>query len=194
MDIWAEIEGFEAPYKLTAIDYSASYELHQRFHFRAIRSIHRVPSNGYCIVERATRLKSEFLSLPGPEIARLKKERDDMFVQVEIPSITFSGDTQIEFVLENEIVRKSKILFLECTYITDDRPVARAREWGHIHLEEIVANAEAFRDVERLFLIHFSPRYAPDVVRRRLKERLPEWLWEKTEPCIGPPPQRRNRR
>ena len=152
--------------------------------FKAIRSVHRVPSNGYVILEKAVKLKAEFLDLPGTEIARLKQERDDLFYESETPMVTFSGDTQIEFVLENEIVRRSKVLFLECTYISDDRPVERAREWGHIHLDEIVANAEAFRETEKLYLIHFSPRYRPDDIRAALKAKLPEWLYEKTTPFI----------
>ena len=193
MKVWAEIEGFEAPYVLTPVDYGTTYPLSGKFFVRAIRTVHRVPSNGYAILEQSTRLKAEFRSLPGPEIARLKKERDDLFYEVEIPTVTFSGDTQIEFVLENELVRKSKILFLECTYVADDRPVERARTWGHTHLFEIAANAEAFRDVERLFLIHFSPRYRPEQVREAIRKHLPEWLAERTVPCIpGESPHRRH--
>ena len=84
--------------------------------------------------------------------------------------------------LENEIVRRSKVLFLECTFICEERPVERARRWGHIHLDEIVANAEAFREVEQLYLIHFSPRYRHQQVHATLKQKLPAWLHEKTVP------------
>ncbi len=184
MEVWAEVEGFQAAYQLTALDYEATYSLGGRYAFRGLRTVHRVPSNGYVILEHAVRLRDEFRSLPGPEIARLKKERNDLFYDVEIPTITFSGDTQIEFVLENEIVRKSKVLFLECTYVADDRPVERARKWGHIHLFEIAENAEAFREVERLFLIHFSPRYSPERIREAIQTHLPDWLAERTVPWL----------
>ncbi len=182
--LWFEIEDFEATYNVHALDYDREYDLSGTLKFRAVRSVHRVPSNGYSIFERTRKLKPEFLNLPGPEIARLKKERDDMFYDAVVPHITFSGDTQIEFLLENEIVRQSKILFLECTFIDDKRPVERARQWGHIHLDEIVANAEALRDVERLYLIHFSPRYRRDFIDETLKKKMPDWLYEKTVPFL----------
>ena len=107
-----------------------------------------------------------------------------MFYESTLPHITFSGDTQIEFVLENEIVRRSRALFLECTYVSEDRPVERARKWGHTHLFEIAEHAEAFRDVEQLFLIHFSPRYRRREIEEALDKHLPDWLRAKTTPFI----------
>ncbi|MCB1323209.1 MAG: MBL fold metallo-hydrolase [Leptospiraceae bacterium] len=180
MRLWSEIEQYEMQYNLQPIDYNRFYELQGNMGFRAIRSIHRVPSNGYCIIQRTKKLKAEFLGLPGHEIQRLKLERDDLFYEAEIPMITFSGDTQIEFVLENELVRSSRVLFMECTYICDRRPTERARRWGHTHLDEIVSNADAFADVEHLFLIHFSTRYKRETILKTLKERLPDWLHERT--------------
>ena len=182
--IWAEIEGFEAAYNLVPVDYESLYQLQGNVYFRPIRSIHRVPSNGYTILEKNQKLKPEFQDLPGHEIAALKTQRNDLFYEHQNPIITFSGDTQIEFILENELVRRSKILFLECTYVDEKRPVERARKWGHIHLFEIAANADAFKDVERLFLIHFSPRYKQEIIVQQIKSVLPPWLAEKTTPFL----------
>lgn len=180
MKLWSKIEDYNIEYNIHPLEYDRLYELQNNYYFQPVRSVHRVPSNGYTIIEKTRRLKPEFRELPGPEIARLKKERDDMFVEHHLPLITFSGDTQIEFVLENEIVRQSKVLFLECTFLDDARPVERARQWGHIHLDEIVANAECFRETEQLFLIHFSPRYRREVILDLIKAKLPDWLYERT--------------
>ncbi len=184
LKLWAEIEDFETKYFLHPLDYGRYYPLTKTTWFRPFRSVHRIPSNGYTIFDKVTKLKAEFLNLPGQEIARLKKERDDLFQEVYNPLVTFSGDTQIEFVLYNETVRQSKILFLECTYVDEKRGVERARQWGHTHLFEIAEHAESFRDVGHLVLIHFSPRYRPHEVQRALKEKLPAWLYEKTTPFI----------
>lgn len=191
MKLWSKIEDYDIQYDLKGVEYDRLYELQNNFYFQALRSVHRVPSNGYVIIEKTRRLKEEFRELPGPEIARLKQERDDMFHEHHLPVVTFSGDTQIEFVTDNEIVRRSKILFLECTFIDDARPIARARQWGHIHLDEIVANAEAFREVEKLYLIHFSPRYRQETILETLKAKLPEWLYERTTPYLTDRPRRR---
>lgn len=184
MKLWGDIEDYHSQFHLHAVDYSRHYPLKGNQFFRAIRSSHRVPSNGYSIVEKVLKLKPEHLNLPGKEIARRKATGENLFNETYQPIITFSGDTTIEFVTENEIVQKSRILFLECTYICEKRQTARAREWGHIHLDEIVANAEAFREVEKLFLIHFSPRYGRREVEETLKRKLPDWLYARTTPFL----------
>jgi ribonuclease Z len=184
LQLWCDIEGYQSDYNLHPVEYDRVYPLSGNFGFQAVRSFHRIPSNGYVVVEKTTKLKEEFLSLKGPEIARLKQERNDLFYESFTPHVAFSGDTTIEFVLEREIIRKTKILFFECTYICEKRPKERAREWGHTHLDEIAHNAEAFRDVEHLFLIHFSPRYRRDQINETLKRKLPDWLYEKTTPFL----------
>lgn len=184
LQLWCEIEGYQTSYELKPVSYTELIGLQGNYHIQAVRSNHRVPSNGYSIVEKTTRLKDEFKSLPGHEIAKLKKERDDMFYESVNPVITFSGDTTIEFVTENEIVQNSQILFLECTYIDEKRPVERARKWGHTHLFEIRDHADKFKNIERLFLIHFSPRYRYDAIRKAIDKILPEWLARKTVPFI----------
>lgn len=177
--IWCEVEGYQMEYDLQGVQYDTIYPLFGNYHMKAIRSVHRVPSNGYTILERVRKLLPEFASMPGPEIAE-KKKTMNLFHEVYSPVITFSGDTQIEFVLENEDVRNSKVLFLECTYVDEARPVERARKWGHTHLFEIAENAEAFRNVENLVLIHFSPRYSRDKILDALRRHLPEELHART--------------
>lgn len=182
--IWSEIEHFEIACNIVGVDYDTLYPLKGEFYFRPIRSIHRVPSNGYCIIEKKQKLKNEYINLPGHKIAEKKNQGEDLFYSMEAPIVTFSGDTKIEFVLENEMARNSKVLFLECTYIDEKRPVERARQWGHVHLFEIRDHAEAFRNIEKLFLIHFSPRYRASAIKEAIREVLPDWLADKTVPFL----------
>lgn len=91
----------------------------------------------------------------------------------EIPVVSFSGDTKIEYVLEHEDVANSSILFIECTYIDQERNVAQAREWGHIHLDEILENLSSFRN-EKIVLIHFSKRYSVSYIREVLDKKIPK--------------------
>ncbi len=184
LKLWQKIENYKSEYTLTPIDYNTLYPLQGNYFFKAIRSIHRVPSNGYVIIEKKHKLKEEYKHLPGYKIAELKKINPNIIETRYDPIITFSGDTQIEFVIENQIVQNSKILFLECTYICDKRPVERARKWGHIHLDEIVHYSEYFRNIQKLYLIHFSPRYKKKEIRNILKSKLPDWLFKKTTPFL----------
>ena len=185
LDLWCEIEDYQTKYNLHSVDYENYYPLQGNYYFKGLPSIHRVASNGYIIFEKTRKLKQEFQRLSGKEIAQLKKERDDLFYENYLPLIVFSGDTQIEFVLKHECVRSARVLFLECTYIDEARTVEQTRHWGHLHLDEIVKHAEAFRDIQQLFLIHFSPRYAPEKISKTLKEKLPDWLSQKTIPFLS---------
>jgi ribonuclease Z len=184
LSLWSEIEQFDLKYSLIGVDIGKIYPLHGNYHFRAIKTVHRVASNAYTILEKSIKLKGEFANLPGHRIAEMKRRGDDLFFESHNPIVTFSGDTCIEFVLENEEARKSKILFMECTYVDEKRAIERARNWGHTHLFEIAENAEAFRNVERLFLIHFSPRYTPAAIHEAINRHLPAWLSSKTTPFL----------
>jgi ribonuclease Z len=62
---------------------------------------------------------------------------------------------------------------------------AHARDGGHVHLDDIVAHADLFEN-EVLVLTHFSRRYEPDVIERRVREALPEHLSKRTVLLLHP--------
>ncbi|MCB1172120.1 MAG: MBL fold metallo-hydrolase [Leptospiraceae bacterium] len=179
LKLWHQIEGFETKYRLTGVSAGDHFQLKGNTWITAVPSFHRVPSNGYLVYEKTAKLRPEFAHLSGPEIARLKQEQDLFYTQ-DKALIAFSGDTTIEFVINNPAVQQARILFLECTYVCDKRPVDRARQWGHTHLHEIAAHADLFRSVERLFLIHFSARYRRGEIEAALQRELPDWLHART--------------
>jgi len=62
---------------------------------------------------------------------------------------------------------------LECSFLLpEDRE--RAREYAHIHVDDLVERAALFRN-EAVVLTHFSQRYRPDEIRDALRA-LPEPL------------------
>jgi len=187
LNLWGEIEGFQNRFHITGTEDGRLYPLQSNYYFKSLRSIHRIPSSAYIVVEKTKKLKEEYRNLPGHEIA-VMKSNPDIFYESENPLVVFSGDTKIELIIENPEIQKAKILFLECTYIDDKRPVERARKWGHIHLDEIIANAEIFRNIEKLFLIHFSPRYSNEEIKAALKSKMPDWLHKKTTPFYAARP------
>ncbi len=179
LKLWQEIENFEYPVKIEPLAWHERVEIRKDHFVQALPSYHRVPSQGYVLLHKVTKLKEDYVGLPGREIQRLKKEKE-IFETKELPQFCFSGDSTIEFVLNNELAANSRVLFLECTYIDDKRPVERARKWGHIHLDEIIANASAFNN-EKLVLVHFSRRYGPRAIREILAEKLPDSLKDRVE-------------
>ena len=183
---YAKIEQYEMKYQLHPLKIHEQFLLENNYFCEAIEAYHRIPAYGYIIFEKRNKLNPKFINLKPQKLREIKKNPDskeyrETFFEQMVPYITYSGDTKIEFVTKNKVVQKSKILFLECTFINSVRTIEQARYWGHIHLDEIVQKAELFRSIERLFLIHISPRYSKGEIARCLKNTLPSWLYEKTQ-------------
>jgi ribonuclease Z len=177
LDLYSELEDFEYKYSLFPVKPGDRFTLNKNHFCIPHKSFHRVPSQGYTVYETRTKLKAEFRDL-SPEEIKIKKETQEITEKVDTPVLSFSGDSKIEYVLENPDVRKAKILFLECTYLDETRDVARAREWGHIHLQEIAEHSSVFEN-ERLVLIHFSQRYSFGEIRDLITKTLPKGLLDR---------------
>ncbi len=177
LHLWQKIEGFEYPIALKGLIPGDEVTIRKDLYVRALKSSHRVPCRGYALIRKSRKLKDEFLNTGGREIKRMKDRGDAIFEDRDIPIFAFSGDTTIEFLADNEVAREATVLFIECTYIDDKRPVARAREWGHIHLDEIIANAHLFKN-EKIVLTHFSKRYNRRFILQVLNKKVsdPEFL------------------
>lgn len=171
LHLWQKIEGFEYPIALKGLIPGDEITVRKDLYVRALVSHHRVPCRGYALVRKSRKLKDEYLNISGREIKRMKDRGDAIFEDRDIPIFAFSGDTTIEFLQENQAAREATVLFIECTYIDDKRPVARAREWGHIHLDEIIANAHLFKN-EKIVLTHFSKRYNRRFILQVLNKKI----------------------
>lgn len=177
---WHEIEGFQYEIKINAIKPGEYINIKNEYFVTPLKSYHRVPCQGYALLRRSKKLLPQYLNLKGEKIKELKESGLNIFEERDIPLFAFSGDSTIEFIQENQLARRAQVLFIECTYIDEKRPVAKAREWGHIHLDEIIKNADLFEN-ERIVLTHFSKRYSPNMIRNTLKTKLPKSLQSRVD-------------
>lgn len=184
LEIYQKIEGFDYLYNLIPTPLNTFVQLNQNYSFKALKTFHRIESQGYTIYERTKKLKDDYKNLSKNELMGIKSQGTEVSYERNIPLISFSGDTRIEYVLENEDVSNSKILFLECTYLDDKKSISTAREWGHIHIDEIIQNAQHFKN-ERIVLIHFSKRYSYKMIRELVFSKIPESLQGRVECFIG---------
>ena len=82
---------------------------------------------------------------------------------------------------------RAKILITEATYIDPDidksgkSTIAKARDRGHAHLLEFVENADLFKEIQHLVLIHMSDKYSPNYIRARADKVLPDSLRGKVQ-------------
>ena len=109
--------------------------------------------------------------------------------EVEAIEFAFTGDTLIEVVEREEMVRTARVLVMECTFLDDRVPVAKSRESGHVHLDELVERVDLFAN-ERILLTHFSARYSRREITEILERRLPESLKARVTALLPPLPER----
>lgn len=152
--------------------------LGQGLHVRAFRTHHPVPSLGYQFIRRVSKLRPEFLGLPPQEIAQRRRAGENLLTEVDHLELAYATDT-LARVLETEpSLFDSRVLILEATFVDPKRPVQDARDRAHLHLDELIAQADRFHN-EAIVLMHFSQSLGPQEVHALIRERLPSTLAER---------------
>lgn len=180
MRTWEKIEKHEYSYHFHPVNTGLRIDLNAQHCIRPFKTTHRVDSFGFTLFSRVKKLKPEFQELPGREIARLKNEGVIPEDWVETPLMSFTGDTQVEFLDSEPWVKKSKFLFCETTYLDSRKSIDQARHWGHTHLDELIPRLDEIES-EKIILIHLSSRYTDKESRRILDEKIPARHRERIE-------------
>lgn len=187
------------------------HRVSKRLTIRAFATTHPVPSQGYVAYGTKEKLKAEFIGSSASEIKALKARGVEITTTVEVPEVAFTGDTTIDWVdratgcsgsanpsgeengasVDGATVDavaadalRARLLICECTFVDDRCSAEDARRYGHTHIDDLVARADAFRETGAILLIHFSARYKAEEVREALAARLPEALKAKVTPML----------
>ena len=178
--VWGEIDGAEPPAHLHAAVPGVDLEVRRDLIVRPFEVSHlcrgrdgrRFAALGFTLIEVRRKLKVEYQGLLGPQIVALKSKGVEITHRVELPLVTYCGDTGVGPFLDLDFVRTSKILLLECTFIEAEHR-ERARAGNHIHMQDL-------RDVyprlanERIVLMHLTRRTMLSEARKALRETLGE--------------------
>lgn len=183
LEAFGGLDGTRHDYELRALSPGEELFLGRGRIARPFFARHRVPCQGYAIWERRSKLRPELVGLPGTEIARLKREGRSVTIDIEVPEVVYSGDTLVDVVESEEVVRKARLLILELTFLGDDVPVEHARSLGHVHLDEVAARAELFEN-EAILFTHFSARYSRSQIVEALDRKLPPALRARVTPLL----------
>ncbi|MCB0362451.1 MAG: MBL fold metallo-hydrolase, partial [Bdellovibrionales bacterium] len=173
MNSWQEIEGHKYSYSFVPVQLGSEISLRTDLMVRPFSTFHRIPSLGYTLFKKRKSLRPELASLQQEEIRKLKIRGEEVDSEEWIPEISFTGDTKIEFFDQNEWVRKSRILVMEVTYINESKSVQVARDWGHIHLDELIPRLKDFEG-EKILLTHLSSRHSVEECKEKKKKKLPK--------------------
>jgi ribonuclease Z len=145
----------------------------KRFAVRGVPTTHRGPSIGWAVEETVSKLKPEFKGMEGKEIGRIRASGTTVTDDKVSTMLCIPGDTQIEFLLEQEQARKAKILLHEVTVWDEGYAnVEGCRRYGHTHIAEMAEHCEKFEG-DALVLVHRSMRYSRKEIEEIGKKRLP---------------------
>jgi len=183
-EAWRALDHSEMPGELRGMQPGERLELHATRFIEPFETFHTAPSMGYALWSKRRKLKPQYAGLPGIEIKQLRASGVEVTEELLAPEVAYCGDTMIEVVERHAVVRRAKLLILECTFIDDriDRNEARSR--GHLHLDEIAERAELFEN-DAILLHHFSARFSRAQIKAEIRERLPAGLRERVTPLLA---------
>lgn len=181
-DVWSELE-YEHAHTLVPLAPGEEWSPRPGWVARPFESPHNAPCQGYGLWQRKDKLLPHLRGLPSEEVGRRRVAGETVTHTVETPEIAFCGDTRIEVVEENEVVRRARVLILEVTFLDDRVSVDDARAMGHVHLDELIERADLFEN-QGLVLTHFSSRYTAAEITEILAARLPKTLRDRAVPLL----------
>ncbi|QDK45958.1 MBL fold metallo-hydrolase [Bdellovibrio sp. ZAP7] len=170
---WEKIEGHQYKFEFIPVKADDEIEINQQNYVKVFPTTHRIESFGYTLFETSKKLRADLQGKSQEDIVNLRRKGEDVNEIHHHPMVTFTGDTQIEFLGVRPWVKKSKILIMESTYLDDRKTIANAREWGHTHLDEIIPHLDEIES-EQIVLIHISSRYSDAEALRLIKSRIPD--------------------
>jgi ribonuclease Z len=178
--LWAEIDGAEPPAELHAVTPGTDIEVRRDLLVRPFEVCHvcrgrsgrRFQALGFSLIEVRRKLKDEFAGLLGPQLVELKKRGVDITRRVEMPLVTYCGDTGPGSFLAHDHVRTSRILLLECTFV-DDEHRERARAGNHMHIQDLREIIPTLAN-GHILLTHLTRRTPLPEARRALRAVLDE--------------------
>lgn len=173
MKLWEEIENHTYSYEFIPVKGDYVIELNQQTYVKVFPTTHRIESYGFTVFEVHKKLKKEYLGLGRDEIVNLRRQGVDINEIIHTPVVSFTGDTQIEFLDSRDWVKKSKILIMETTYLDDRKTIEQARKWGHTHIDEVIPRLSEI-EAEKIVFIHASSRYSDAEATRLLFEKIPQ--------------------
>jgi ribonuclease Z len=170
MEVWADIEGHHSPGTIEGVAHLEDLPLRRDLLVRPFDVNHAAGALGYTVIELRHKLKPEHHGKSGPQLVALKKQGVVIEERIEVPVLTYTGDTALGRWLDLPFVRQSQALITECTFF-DREHVSRARAGKHIHVVDLPAILEAVPEAEVL-LCHATRRTDLRIAKRVLERTV----------------------
>jgi len=178
VEAWGRLDGTRIPVELVGVEPGDEFAVKPNLVARVFPTKHCRGSVGYTILERRKKLREEFRGLSGPELVALKQKGVTIDRPLEVPLVTYLGDTRYVDYSQLEYVARSRVLIAECTFVVDEH-IDRAEAGRHMHVGEFKRLVERL-DNEVIVVTHLTQRTSPRKVEAILRKKLGEALYKKT--------------
>lgn len=174
---WTRLDGNPIPAHLVGVKPGDEYRIKPNLFAKVFPTKHSRGSVGFSVIERRKKLKSEYIGLTGPQIVELKKKGVEIDYPLEIPIVTYLGDTQYVDFSQLHYITESKILIAECTFYEGEH-TGRAEAGKHMHIDEFVTLLKKLQN-EHIIITHTTQRTPMREIRKILKKALPAERYDK---------------
>jgi len=172
VSIWEDLEERRLNYRLEGVSDGDEYQIRKNLILRVFRTEHSIPSYGFTLIEERQKLRQQYLDLSGEEIVELKEQGENLFYTLQLPLVTYTGDTRPEVLDRHDFIRESNVLICESTFLREsDYELAEKR--SHTHLQDLIDRRDRLEN-EHIVLVHFSARYTRKQVFESIQEQLPD--------------------
>lgn len=177
INAWGRLDGNKIPLNLVGVKPGDEYQIKPNLFARVFPTKHSKGSVGFSVIEKRKKLKSEYTGLTGPQIVELKKQGIEIDYPLEIPIVSYIGDTQYVDFSQLKYIAESKILIAECTFYEDEHS-GRAEAGKHMHIEEFTTLLKKLQN-EHIVVTHTTLRTPMREIRKILKNALPKDKYDK---------------
>lgn len=177
IDAWGKLDGSKIPAKLVGVKAGDEFQIKPNLFARVFPTKHSKGAVGYTIIEKRKKIKPEYAELNSRQIVKLKQQGTVIDNPIEIPIVTYLGDTQYADFSQLDYIANSKILITECTFYEDEHK-DRSVVGKHMHIDEL-AKLLLKMNNEHILITHITQRTAIHQARKMLKKNLPEDIHKK---------------
>jgi len=178
IDAWSRLDGNEIPANLVGVKPGDEYQIKPNLFTRVFPTKHSRGSVGYSVIEKRKKIKPEYSQLSGPQIVELKEQGIEIDYPLEIPIVSYLGDTQYVDFSQLKYVAESKILIAECTFYIEEHTI-RAEAGRHMHINEFAELIEKLQN-EHIIITHTTQRTPMRQIHKILQEALSAEKYRRT--------------
>jgi ribonuclease Z len=192
LEAWSKLDGSRIKGNLVPVCAGDEHAIKPNLFVRVFPTKHTRGAVGFAVLERRKKLRSEYQGLTGPQLVELKRQGVEIDRPLEIPLVSYLGDTQYVDFSQLDYISNSRLLIAECTFYEEEH-AGRAEAGRHMHIEELGPLLERMNN-EAILLTHLTQRTSLSDARRMLKAKLPSAVFRKVVLLMDHLPKGRRKR